>query len=688
MNTNDFLLELGTEELPAQTLHYLSQALKQNFIDALQVAQLSYQSIQVFATPRRLAILIEALNEQQPDQLVERKGPSLKAAFDEAGNPTKACLGFAKSCGVTPEELQREETAQGTWLMFRQQKSGQTAVELLPAITDKAIKQLPIPKPMRWGNSGVQFIRPVHWVVMLYGTTIIETTLFNIKASNISCGHRFHAPQAISIDEPKNYLTALKQSKVIADFAERQALIRQQIEQLARQQKATAVIDSDLLNEVTSLVEWPQALLGSFDKDFLQVPQEALITSMQTHQKTFALMDKQGKLLPCFIAIANIESKQPERVAAGNERVICARLSDAAFFYTTDKKQKLSDRLNQLEKITFQQNLGSLYDKAQRIEKLAGEISSSLQADVDQARRAGLLAKADLTTEMVGEFPELQGIIGEYYARHDDEPESVSAAIREHYLPRFAGDELPSSALAASVALADRLDTLVGIFGINKQPTGDKDPFALRRAALGVVRILVEKEYCLSLDALLEKAKQGFVDKLTNVDVVEQVKTFIVERLKIWCVEKVGSVDSVHAVLASDNDNPFDVYQRINALQVFKKLPEAQALAAANKRVGNILKKQMTTNEVVKSELLQEHAEQQLAQAIDKVAEQIKPLLADRQYAETLSKLATLQPDVDRFFDEVMVMAEDEKLRQNRLSLLSHLRNQFIRIADISLLQY
>lgn len=689
----DFLFEIGFEEVPAKMLPNLARALAQGIEQGLAKAELSYTTIDSFATPRRIAVIIKNLQTKQADRIVERKGPALNAGYDTQGNPTPALQGFARSCKTTVDQLTKTETADGAWLTYRYQETGKTVFELLPEIINKTITSLPIPKPMRWGTGEVEFIRPPHWCILLYGSELIPATILGIQSQNQTYGHRFHHPAAIEISQISAYENVLKEGRVIADFKQRQQLILQQAEALAATKNGTPIFNQDLLNEVTGLVEWPVALLGQFDAEFLKVPPEALIAAMEGHQKNFPLQDKNHQLLPYFVTISNIESKDPQEVIRGNERVMRARLADAKFFYETDSKRKLIDRLEDLKTIIFQIKLGSLYDKSQRIAQLAKFIHSKKDDSLAAvSERAGLLGKADLASDMVNEFPELQGIMGGYYALHDGEPKSIATAIREHYLPRFAGDELPETAEGCAVAIADRLDTLVGIFGINQKPTGEKDPFGLRRAALAILRIMIERNMDLNLRDLLEFAKQNYQNALSNSAVVEQVQAFILERLNAWYQDQKIAADSLAAVLAVETNHPLDIDQRVRAVQLFRNLPEAESLAAANKRVKNLLKqaeqKSSLNTLAIDEKLFTDAVENELYQAIQIKQKQYQNNKTENHnYSEILTNLASLRDPVDRFFDKVLVMDENEKLRNNRLALLNSLRELFLGVADISLLQ-
>lgn len=683
MLAQDFLVELGTEELPPKSLKTLAEAFLAGVEKGLKDAGLEYQSARHYAAPRRLAVLVEQLATQQPDRTQQMDGPPVQAAFDKDGNPTKAAEGFAKKCGVTVAELDHS----GPKLRYVQSIPGQPAEDLLPGIVDTALAALPIPKRMRWAASKTEFVRPTQWLVMLQGDSIIPAHILSQHAARTSRGHRFHHPEEIRIGIPASYADDLRKGHVIADFAERRELIRQRVEELAAEQQGTAIMPDDLLDEVTALVEWPVPLVCSFEERFLDVPQEALISTMQDNQKYFCLLDANGKLLPRFITVANIESKDPAQIISGNEKVVRPRLTDAEFFFLQDKKTPLESRNQRLANVVFQAQLGTVFDKAQRISSLAAFIAGQIGGAPDKAARAGLLSKCDLATEMVGEFPELQGIAGYYYAKHDGEAEDVALALNEQYMPRGAGAELPSTLTGAAVALADKLDTLVGIFGIGMLPTGSKDPYALRRAALGVLRILIEKGLELDLQAAIQVAVQQYGDKVKTENLANQVQDFIFDRLRARYEDEGIDVAVYQSVRAVNPASPLDFDQRVQAVQLFRRLPEAEALAAANKRVSNILSK---ADSPVAAEItlvqLQEPAEQALANAIVEAEKAVTPLAEQRQYSAALERLASLREPVDAFFDQVLVNAEDAAVRANRYALLARLRGLFLGVADISLL--
>lgn len=683
-NIDNLLIELGTEELPPKPLKKLSDSFAALVRQSLNQAGLNFAEIITFAAPRRLALIITKLAAKQPDRQVEKRGPALVAAFDAQGNPTKACEGFLRGAGATADQIIKRDN----YVWINSHEIGKTVAELIPGILTQAIAQLPIPKRMRWGNYSAEFVRPVHWVVLLYGNQIIPATLLDHPAGRNTFGHRFHHPQAIALNHANDYETALEAAYVIPSFEKRREQIKYQITALAREKGGQALLHDDLLDEVTALVEWPVALCGQFDERFLQVPAEALISAMEGHQKSFAVIDQRHHLLPCFITIANIQSNDAQRVIQGNQRVMHARLSDAEFFYQTDLKSPLSSYVEPLKNVVFQTQLGTVYDKVLRISGLATVIAEEIQADKLATQRTALLCKADLMTSMVGEFPELQGIAGYYYAKQANEPAETALAIKEHYLPRFAGDELPTTMAGCAVALADRLDTLVGIFGINQMPTGEKDPFGLRRAALGVLRIIIEHEVTLDLYSLIQQAYSQY-NQLPNTNTVSNVFDFIMERMRGWYNERSLPADIFQAVMANKPTKPLDFHHRVNAVSHFVKLPEASALAAANKRVSKILQKESlnNVNTTLNLALLTDDAEKHLAENITQLAATVTPLYQQGNYTAVLTTLAQLREPIDQFFDHVMVMVDDAAIRQNRVALLQQLRGLFLLVADISLLQ-
>ncbi|BAU71697.1 glycine--tRNA ligase subunit beta [Metapseudomonas furukawaii] len=680
MSAQDFLVELGTEELPPKALKSLGDAFLSGIEQGLKAAGLGYAKAQVFAAPRRLAVLVEQLATQQPDRTVNLDGPPVQAAFDAEGKPTQAALGFARKCGVDLELIDRS----GPKLKFSQSIPGQPAAGLLPGIVETSLAALPIPKRMRWAARREEFVRPTQWLVMLFGEEVVDCEILTRKAGRESRGHRFHNPDNIRISKPSTYLEDLRSAHVLADFAERREIIAKRVAELAAEQKGTAVVPADLLDEVTALVEWPVPLVCAFEERFLEVPQEALIATMQDNQKYFCLLDANGKLLPRFITVANVESKDPAQIISGNEKVVRPRLTDAEFFFKQDKKQKLETFNERLKNVVFQAQLGTVYEKAERVSRLAGFVATQIGADAARAERAGILAKCDLATEMVGEFPEMQGIAGYYYAKNDGEADDVALALNEQYMPRGAGAELPQTLTGAALAIADKLDTLVGIFGIGMLPTGSKDPFALRRQALGVLRILIEKQLNLDLAAAVAFAVELFGAKVKADGLASQVLDFIFDRLRARYEDEGVDVAVYLAVRAVQPVSALDFDLRVQAVQAFRALAGAEALAAANKRVSNLLGKaegQVPAN--VDGALLQEPAEQALARA---VAAAETAVAAGGSYRETLERLAALREPVDAFFDSVLVNAEDAAVRGNRYALLAKLRGLFLGVADISAL--
>jgi glycyl-tRNA synthetase beta chain len=689
MATQDFLVELGTEELPPKALKPLSDAFTQGIAKGLEDAGIEFGKVETFAAPRRLAVRVRALGDAQPDKPVEKRGPAVKAAFDDSGNPTRALTGFATSLGVTPDQLDTLETDKGAWVVYRTIEKGRPTVDLLPELVEQSLAALPIPKRMRWGAHRTEFVRPVHWAIMLFGNKVIDAPIMGLTPGNKTRGHRFHCPKSLIVPTPGDYEVVLhKEGYVIADFAERREQIRKGVKAIAKTEAGgEAVIDEDLLDEVTALNEWPVPLMGRFEERFLDVPAEALISSMKEHQKYFHVVSPDGKMLPLFITVANLESKDPAQVISGNEKVIRPRLSDAAFFYDTDRKTRLEDRIDQLKPIVFQDKLGSLYDKSVRVAALAKKIADAIGSDPQLAERAAMLAKTDLVTEMVLEFTDLQGIMGQYYAANDGENEDVASALNEQYMPRFAGDDLPTTLTGCAVAIADRLDSLVGLFGINQPPSGTRDPFALRRASLGVLRIIIERELPLDLQTCCQWAEENFT-VLTEQNTASTVVDYMLERFRAHYEEQGINAEVYLAVHARRPTRPLDFDRRVKAVEAFRQLPEAKALAAANKRVSNILTKQggEDIGETIDESLLQDAAEKTLAGQIRKQAETVLPLFEKGDYAAALTSLASLRQPVDSFFDEVMVMAEDEATRNNRLAMLNRLRNLFLRVADISVL--
>lgn len=681
MSQHDFLVELGTEELPPEALKTLSDAFLSGITSGLDAAGITYTTATPFASPRRLAVLISNIQPQQPDRSIEKRGPATQA-------PEKAVQGFAGSCGVSIDQLEVMETPKGSYYVYRGVEKGQSTAALLPEIISESLHKLPIPKRMRWGSSRTEFVRPVKWLVMLLGDEVVDAEVLGLKAGRKTRGHRFHYNHEIEIMVPADYQqTLLDTGKVIADFAARREIIREQVIREGERIGGTAQIDEDLLDEVTALNEWPVALTGRFEERFLDVPAEALISSMKENQKYFHALDAQGKLMPYFITLANIESKDPQQVIEGNEKVIRPRLADAAFFFDTDKKQPLEARIEKLKSVVFQQQLGTIYEKTQRIEGLAAAIANLIGGDSQYAQRAASLSKCDLMTDMVFEFTELQGLMGYHYALHDGEAEEVAQALDEQYMPRFAGDSLPSTRTGIALAIADRLDTLTGLFGINQPPTGSKDPFALRRAALGVLRIIVEHKLDIDLHELLSIAVAQHQDLPAAEGLADRVLDFMLDRFRAWYDDRGISAETFLSVHALRPTSPLDFDRRIDAVNHFRNLPEAATLASANKRVSNILTKQggdISTD--TNPSLLHEQAERELCEQLDAIEREITPLFERGEYRNALERLAQLRQSVDNFFDQVMVMADDEALKLNRLALLARLRRLFLGVADISLL--
>jgi glycyl-tRNA synthetase beta chain len=685
----NLLFELGTEELPPVALKQLSDALQREFVKGLEAAAIEHGEVTAYSTPRRLALLVLDCATAQPARDVERRGPAVNAAFDDAGRPTKAAEGFARSCGTTVDQLQRSETDKGAWLVYRLHQPGQTAAQLLPGIAEQALNRLPIPKRMRWGASEAQFVRPVHWLVFLHGDRVVPCTLLDAEAGNQTYGHRFHHPQAITLYNPEDYADVLESlGKVIAHFQKRRTRIRQQVEETASTLGGVADLDDDLLDEVTALNEWPVPISGTFEERFLAVPQEALVATMKGNQKYFPVFDSEGRLLNRFITIANLESRQPDVIREGNERVVRPRLADAMFFWEQDGRKRLEDHVAKLEHVVFQRDLGNMHEKSARVSTLAAHIADKIGGDPALALRAGELSRCDLMTEMVYEFPEMQGIMGRYQAQRDGEPGELAQAMDEFYMPRFSGDRLPQTPTGIAISLAEKLDTLVGIFGIGMRPTGDRDPFALRRAALGALRILREHALPLNLRALLEVAETQLAGKLTESATADAVHGFMLDRLKGLYAEAGTALDVFESVAAVQPESIADFEHRVRAVSDFRALPEAEALAAANKRIGNILKKAgeaIPTS--VDPDLFELTAEKNLFDQVNAVAQQTGPLVATADYGATLQALSRLRVPVDRFFDDVMVMADKPSVRANRLALLQSLSLQFLQVADVSLLQ-
>jgi glycyl-tRNA synthetase beta chain len=687
-NHHTLLVEIGTEELPPRHLDKLSEAFALKIAALLSEQGFDCQEVEHFVSPRRIAARLLKIPAHSPARLTQRKGPAKASAFTPDGTPTPAALGFAKSCHIPVENLKIIETPQGEWLVCEQEEPGKSLQTLLPSIIEEGLKAIPATKRMRWGSGSLEFLRPIHWIACLHGDQTLNMQVFGMNASNLTCGHRFHFPHPTPLHNADDYVEELRELKVMVDQHERKQTIEQAVQKLAKQHGGMAILDPELLDQVTGLVEWPVPLYAHFDKSFLEVPQEALISSMQNHQKCFPIQNTLGKLLPTFILISNTDANPPTNIIQGNERVMQARLADAKFFYDKDRKTPLNSRLEPLKNMIFQKKLGTLYDKAQRVAKLSGHIAKLINAPVRTCERAAKLCKADLLTEMVFEFPELQGIMGNYYARHDGEPDEVAKAIQESYLPRFAKDDLPESLPGIAIALADRLDTLVGIFGIGQIPTGDKDPYALRRQALAIDRILIEKALPLDLNDLCETARRGY-GNLFDEDIVPKVVTFCCERFKAWGQEQGATLQIIDAVMANHITEPYDCSLRVMAVTHFQTLPEAEKLASANKRARNILQKSglmINPQQLLPIDpaLLKDPAEIALFEALQTLQKATDPLIENRQYQEALILLATLQQPVDNFFESVMVMTDDEALRKNRVYLLCHLCALFGKIADIS----
>ncbi|NUF49708.1 glycine--tRNA ligase subunit beta [Gilliamella sp. ESL0250] len=689
MMQKTFLVEIGTEELPPKSLRTLAESFAANFIQQLDNANLEHGEVLWYASPRRLALKVLNLNNTQPDSQIVKRGPAVSAAFDANGNATKAAQGWARGCGITVDQAQRITTDKGEWLSYTHNQKGQPVVNLLCDMVKTALSKLPIPKPMRWAARQVEFIRPCHTVTMLYGDELVPGTILDIESNRVIRGHRFMGEQEFTIDNADQYPEILEhRGKVIADYDKRKAMIKQQAESEAAKLHGKADLTDTLLEEVCSLVEWPVVLTAKFEERFLQVPAESLVYTMKGDQKYFPVYDKQGKLLPNFIFVANIESKDPQVVISGNEKVVRPRLADAEFFYQTDLKQRLEDRLPRLETVLFQQQLGTVKDKAIRIASLSGFIADKIGANIEQAKRAGKLTKCDLVTNTVFEFPETQGIMGRYLALKDGESIEVATAIEEQYKPRFSGDELPSTAVSCAVSIAEKMDTLAGIFGIGQHPKGDKDPFALRRAAIGVLRIIVEKALPLDLVELANYATSLYGEKLNNKNVVEDIVNFMQGRFRAWYQEQGFAIDTIQAVLALNPTKPADFDARIKAVTHFRTLPESSSLAEANKRVSNILSKaEIAIPEQINAALLEAGAEGELAKKLAILTDKLSPYFNEGRYQDALVELSSLKETVNAFFDSVMVMVDNEQIKLNRLALLKKLQNLFLKVADISLLQ-
>jgi len=687
ITTETFLVEIGTEELPPKALKKLSSAFASGIEAGLTEAELAFGEVKVYAAPRRLAVLIEDLQTVQNDKVVQRKGPTKKAAFDAEGNPSKPLLGFLRGCGgATADDLVELETDKGVWMVYNLEQKGASVESLLPDMVNKSLAKLPIPKRMRWGDSDVEFVRPVHWALMILGDKVVPATILGHETSNTTKGHRFHAPAELVISDPTQYVETLKtQGYVQVDFAARSASIAKQVNEVAQQSGGTAVIDADLLEEVTALNEWPVAVVGDFDESFLSVPSEALISAMAGHQKYFHMLDADGKLMAKFITISNIESSNPASVKYGNERVIRPRLADANFFWNQDRKQPLDHFLPRLKTVVFQKQLGTLFEKIERLETLTVSIGKPLGVKPEICERAARLSKCDLMSEMVGEFPDLQGVMGRYYATEQGENADVAEAIDTQYQPRFSGDALPASAVAQALAIADKLDTITGIFGVGQVPTGDKDPFALRRAALGLVRTMIEKQLDLDLRFLIEESLNLHESVKKTDTLVDEIYDFIMSRLRAYYADQGISAEQFEAVRVCRPSHPIDFAKRIEAVKQFSQMDGAESLSAANKRISNILKKSKDElPETVDVALFEEGAEKVLWDALDALRETVSDQVAARDYVAAIASLATIRDAVDAFFDDVMVMAEDAQVRQNRLALLNQIYQLFLQVADVS----
>lgn len=687
MSKREFLVEIGSEELPPKSLFTMAAAFADGIARELQSASIPHGAVEWFATPRRLAVRVAGVGDRQPDQQIKRLGPAVANAFDASGQPTKAALGFAASCGTTIDALQQVDGPKGKILQYTGTKTGSSTVSLLGGVVNAALRTLPIARRMRWGAGTEEFVRPVHWVTMLFGSALVEATVLGIEAGKTTQGHRFHAPRELVLRSPKAYVGALlDKGYVVADVNERRERIRSGVVALAQSLGGVAVIGADLLDEVTSLVEWPVPLAGRFDAKFLELPSEVLIATMQDHQRYFPVRAPDGTLMNHFITVANIESRDPDKIRDGNERVVRPRLADAAFFWALDRKQPLAERRESLKAVTFQSQLGSQYDRSERIRSLAARIAALIGADTALAERAASLCKADLMTAMVGEFPELQGVMGRYYAEQDGETPEVCAALEQQYLPRFAGDALPSTPVGRTLALAEKLDLLAGIFAIGQKPTGTRDPYGLRRAALGVLRICMDAQLDLDLRKLLHEALRAQPVQ-SDQAVEEDLWSYVAERLRGSYLESSGvSTEMFDAVLASGSTSPIDIDARLKALSAFLALPASASLAAANKRIANILRKaeaQGAPHEVQRTGLVEE-SEHQLFDHFTRLEPTVSTAFHERRYEDALTLLAALRDDVDRFFDKVMVMAEDPALRTNRLALLARIRGLFLRGVDLS----
>jgi len=689
MSADKLLVEIGTEELPPKALRSLMEAFGEGLEAAIDEVRLARGDLRVYASPRRLAVIVDSLAREQDDRKVEHKGPPLKIAFDADGNPTPAAAAFARKCGVDVADLERSKTDKGEWLSFASVEKGKSAAELLPGLVERALSALPIPRRMRWGAGEAEFVRPVHWVVLIHGHDVVDASIMGIATTNKSRGHRVHCSEPVLIKDADSYLGALeKEGHVIADFERRRDLVSDGVNAAAADAGGVVVEGESLYDEVAALVEWPVPLLGKFDAEYLELPREVVISTLTGHQRYFPVADKGGELLPRFVTVANIESRDPDQVRDGNERVIRPRLADAAFFWDNDRRKTLSSREDALREVVYQSGLGSLHDKSLRIGKLAHWLAAQLGVDGANAERAAALAKCDLLTGMVGEFPELQGTMGRYYALSDGEPGDVADAIAEHYQPRFAGDSLPAGIAGQILSAADKMDTLAGVFSIGKKPSGNRDPFGLRRAALGIVRISIECGLDVDLKKLIATAvKLQPKSKADSEELGTELYVFITDRLRRYFLDRDAGLatETFDSVMARRPASLVDFDRRLAAVQTFARLEQAESLAAANKRIANILRKAGdTSGKKVSKKLFEHDAETVLANALYNARDKVLPMIETRSYAEALNELANLREPVDRYFDDVMVMAEDAAVRDNRLALLAELRALFLDVADIS----
>ncbi|MCZ6803587.1 MAG: glycine--tRNA ligase subunit beta [Proteobacteria bacterium] len=687
--TKDLLIEIGTEELPPKSLKRLATAFKEEVCESLQEQGLNFSDANWYATPRRLSVLVNDLEKAQQNKEQQRRGPALSAAFDDEGNPTRATEGFANSCGIDVDQLEKLKTGKGNWLVFNTFVKGKQTYELVPSIVETALTRLPIAKRMRWGDHDFEFVRPIKWILILFGDETIDCEIMGVASGKESYGHRFHHPDAIKIKHARDYIDTLKQvGHVMADYMDRHSLIQSQVTTIATSKKGKAVIDPDLLDEVTALVEWPVSFAGDFNPDFLKLPKEVLIATLQDNQKYFPVVNDNESLLPCFICVANIESKNPELIKQGNERVIQPRLNDAAFFWDRDLKHGLANHYASLKKVIYQKQLGTLHEKSERLIKTVSILAKLINIDIKQAKRAAELCLCDLLTEMVYEFPKLQGTMGRYYAEADGEDADVATALEEYYQPRFAGDDIPATRLGQCLAVSEKVDKLIGIFSIGKAPTGDKDPFALRRSAIGLLRIIIECELDIDLKELITIAASNYPDNINTRNFIDDVYSFLLERLRRYYLDEGVSPDTFESVLAINTSRPLDFHQRLTAVTEFRKLAEAESLATANKRIRNILKKSdITDNKKINDSLLSEESEIKLAKSLKEYQQRVAPMIDNRDYKSALTELAGLRKNVDSFFDNVMVMCDDPDIKTNRLALLSNLSALFLETADISKLQ-